>query len=65
VNPPVDRNKEIHEVDDVFIHAVKETDAGVVVSGSVEQGSPQESHNLSIPGDEPVKTAKEAAKAPK
>ena len=39
--------------------------AGVVVSGSVEQGSPQESHNRSIPGDEPVKTAKEAAKAPK
>jgi aconitate hydratase len=39
--------------------------AGVVVSGSVEQGSPQESANRSIPGDEPVKTAKEAAKAPK
>ena len=32
VNPPVDRNKEIHEVDDVFIHAVKETDEGVVVT---------------------------------
>jgi hypothetical protein len=31
----------------------------------VEQGSPQESANRSIPGDEPVKTAKEAAKAPK
>ncbi|HTJ61909.1 MAG TPA: aconitate hydratase [Candidatus Saccharimonadales bacterium] len=39
--------------------------AGVVVSGSVEQGSPQESANRSIPGDEPVKTAKEAARAPK
>jgi aconitate hydratase len=39
--------------------------AGVVVSGSVEQGSPQESQNRSIPGDEPVKTATEAAKAPK
>ncbi len=34
VNPPVDRNKEIHEVADMFIHAVKETDAGVVVSGA-------------------------------
>ena len=29
VNPPVDRNRDIHEVDDVFIHAVKETDEGV------------------------------------
>ena len=25
VNPPVDRHREIHEVEDVFIHAVKET----------------------------------------
>jgi len=34
VNPPVDRNKDIHEVDDVFIHAVRETDEGVVVRGA-------------------------------
>ena len=34
VNPPVDRNREIHEVEDIFIHAVKETDAGVVVRGA-------------------------------
>ena len=34
VNPPVDRDKDIHEVSDVFIHAVKETDEGVVVRGA-------------------------------
>lgn len=34
VNPPVDRKKPIHEVADVFVHVVKETDAGVVVSGA-------------------------------
>jgi aconitate hydratase len=39
--------------------------AGVVVSGAIEQGSPAESHNLPVAGNEPVKTAKEAAKLPK
>jgi aconitate hydratase len=39
--------------------------AGVVVSAAIEQGSPQESHNLPLAGNEPVKTAKEAAKIPK
>jgi 4-hydroxyphenylacetate 3-monooxygenase len=34
VNPPVDRNKPVHEVDDVFVHAVRETDGGIVVSGA-------------------------------
>ena len=34
VNPPVDRDKDIHEVSDVFIHAVKETDEGVIVRGA-------------------------------
>jgi 4-hydroxyphenylacetate 3-monooxygenase len=34
VNPPVDRKKPIHEVADVFIHVVKETDAGPIVSGA-------------------------------
>jgi len=38
--------------------------AGVVVSGAIEQGSPRESHNLPIAGNEPVKTAKEAARRP-
>jgi hypothetical protein len=35
------------------------------VSAAIEQGSPQESHNLPLAGNEPVKTAKEAAKIPK
>jgi aconitate hydratase len=39
--------------------------AGVVVSAAVEQGSPEESRNLPLAGNEPVKTAKEAAKIPK
>ncbi|HYI16127.1 MAG TPA: 4-hydroxyphenylacetate 3-hydroxylase N-terminal domain-containing protein [Thermomicrobiales bacterium] len=34
VNPPVDRKKPVHEVADVFIHVVKETDAGPIVSGA-------------------------------
>lgn len=34
VNPPVDRNKPIHEVADVFIHLVKERDDGIIVSGA-------------------------------
>jgi 4-hydroxyphenylacetate 3-monooxygenase len=34
VNPPVDRNRPVHEVEDVFVHVVKERDDGVVVSGA-------------------------------
>ena len=34
VNPPVDRNKPVHEVEDVFVHVVKETDGGILVSGA-------------------------------
>lgn len=34
VNPPVDRDRPIEEVRDVFMHVEKETDAGVVVSGA-------------------------------
>ncbi len=34
VNPPVDRDRSIEEVRDVFMHVEKETDAGVVVSGA-------------------------------
>jgi 4-hydroxyphenylacetate 3-monooxygenase len=34
INPPVDRNRPVHEVDDVFVHVVKERDDGVVVSGA-------------------------------
>src|SRR6202046_4264076 len=34
VNPPVDRNKELSEVRDVYMHVEKETDAGLVISGA-------------------------------
>ncbi len=34
VNPPVDRNKELAEVRDVYMHVEKETDAGLVISGA-------------------------------
>jgi 4-hydroxyphenylacetate 3-monooxygenase len=58
VNPPVDRNKDIHEVDDVFIHAVKETDEGVVVRGAkmVATGSAISNYNfISYHGSMPIK----------
>ena len=34
VNPPVDRNKQLEEVRDVYMHVEKETDGGLVVSGA-------------------------------
>ena len=34
VNPPVDRNKELGEVRDVYMHVEKETDGGLIVSGA-------------------------------
>jgi hypothetical protein len=46
-------------------HGGETLSAGVVVSGAADQGSPQESHNLPVAGDDAVKTAKEAAKTPK
>ena len=33
VNPPIDRHKPVNEVKDVYIQLVKETDAGIIVSG--------------------------------
>ena len=39
--------------------------AGVVVSAAIEQGSPQESHNVPVAGDDAVKTAKEASSTPR
>ena len=39
--------------------------AGVVVSGSADQGSPRESLNLPVAGDDAVKTAKEAGRTPR
>ena len=58
VNPPVDRDKEIHEVSDVFIHAVRETDNGVVVRGAkmVATGSAFSNYNfVSYHGNLPIK----------
>lgn len=34
INPPVDRKRAIHDMEDVYVHAVRETDTGVVVSGA-------------------------------
>ncbi len=34
INPPIDRNKAVHEVEDVYLHAVKERDDGIVVRGT-------------------------------
>jgi 4-hydroxyphenylacetate 3-monooxygenase len=34
INPPVDRMKPVHEVADVFLHVVRETDGGIIVSGA-------------------------------
>lgn len=34
INPPVDRNRPIHEVEDVFVHVTDERDDGIVVSGA-------------------------------
>ena len=34
INPPVDRNRPVHEVEDVYVHVVRERDDGMVVSGA-------------------------------
>ncbi|MGB7859156.1 MAG: 4-hydroxyphenylacetate 3-hydroxylase family protein [Acidimicrobiia bacterium] len=34
INPPIDRDREAHEVDDVYLHAVEERDDGIVVRGA-------------------------------
>jgi 4-hydroxyphenylacetate 3-monooxygenase len=34
INPPIDRNKAVHEVEDVYVHVVAERDDGIVVSGA-------------------------------
>jgi 4-hydroxyphenylacetate 3-monooxygenase len=48
INPPVDRNKPVHEVPDVFINVEKETDAGIIVSGAkmVATGSAITNYNF-------------------
>ncbi|MQA96571.1 MAG: Pyoverdin chromophore biosynthetic protein pvcC [Streptosporangiales bacterium] len=34
INPPIDRNRPVHEVEDVYLHVVRERDGGIVVSGA-------------------------------
>ena len=34
INPPIDRNRAVHEVEDVFVHVVEERDDGMVVDGA-------------------------------
>ncbi len=34
INPPIDRNRAVHEVEDVYVHVVRERDDGIVVSGA-------------------------------
>ncbi len=34
INPPIDRKKPIHEMNNEFIRAVRETDGGIIVSGA-------------------------------
>ena len=46
VNPPVDRSKPAESVKDVYVHVVRETDEGLIVSGAkvVATGSPVTQH---------------------
>jgi 4-hydroxyphenylacetate 3-monooxygenase len=34
INPPIDRDKAVHEVEDVYVHVTRERDDGIVVSGA-------------------------------
>ncbi|MGB8361170.1 MAG: 4-hydroxyphenylacetate 3-hydroxylase family protein [Acidimicrobiia bacterium] len=34
INPPIDRDKAVHEVEDVYLHAIEERDDGMVVRGA-------------------------------
>src|SRR5256884_5584318 len=34
INPPIDRNRAVHEVEDVYVHVGAERDGGIVVSGA-------------------------------
>jgi aromatic ring hydroxylase len=60
VHPPVDRNRPPDEVEDVFIHVEKETDAGLVVSGAkvVATGSALTHYNFIAHYGLPVKKKK-------
>ena len=60
VHPPVDRNRPPDEVADVFVHAEKETDAGLVVSGAkvVATGSALTHYNFIAHWGLPIKDRK-------
>jgi 4-hydroxyphenylacetate 3-monooxygenase len=34
INPPIDRDKAVHEVEDVYVHVIEERDEGMVVRGA-------------------------------
>ncbi len=34
INPPIDRDKAVHEVEDVYVHVIRERDDGIIVSGA-------------------------------
>jgi 4-hydroxyphenylacetate 3-monooxygenase len=34
INPPIDRDKAVHEVEDVYVHVIEERDDGIIVSGA-------------------------------
>ena len=34
INPPIDRDKAVHEVEDVYVHVINERDDGIIVSGA-------------------------------
>lgn len=57
VHPPVDRNRTPDEVEDVFVHAERETDAGLIVSGAkvVATGSALTHYNFIASWGLPIK----------
>ncbi len=59
VNPPIDRDKGVDQVRDVYIHVERETDAGLVISGAkvVATGSALTNFNfIAHYGAAPIKT---------
>lgn len=60
VNPPIDRDRPIEEVADVFMHVERETDAGVIVSGAkvVATGSALTHYNFIAHYGIPIKDKK-------
>jgi 4-hydroxyphenylacetate 3-monooxygenase len=64
VHPPVDRHRPPDEVDDVYVHVDRETDAGLIVSGAkiVATGSALTHHNfVAHPSSTPARTKAFAA----